>query len=106
GGRSKITTKSGRGTTFKLVLPLTTAVTQVVMVRSGKLAIGVPANLVELVRRASQQEVQQAYNSGSFEFNGEQLPFFWSGALLQSSRSTQEPQGKTLPVVIFRSAAQ
>ena len=65
-----------------------------------------PANLVEMVRRASQKEGQQAYNSGSFEFAGEQLPFFWSGALLQSSSRSQEPQGKTLPVVIFRSAAQ
>ncbi|MDB5957544.1 Hpt domain-containing protein [Ramlibacter sp.] len=106
GGRIETTTQAGRGTSFKLVLPLTTAVTQVVMVRSGKLSIGVPANLVELVRRGSQKEVQQAYNSGTFEFAGEQLPFFWSGALLQSSRHTVEPQTKTLPVVIFRSAAQ
>jgi chemosensory pili system protein ChpA (sensor histidine kinase/response regulator) len=76
------------------------------MVRSGKLSIGVPANLVELVRRASQKEVQQAYNSGTFDFAGEQLPFFWSGGLLQSSSRSSEPQGKTLPVVVFRSAAQ
>ncbi|MBA2674904.1 Hpt domain-containing protein [Ramlibacter sp.] len=106
GGRIETTTQSGRGTTFKLVLPLTTAVTQVVMVRSGKLAVGVPANLVELVRRAPAKEVQQAYNSGTYEFGGEQLPFFWSGALLQSSGHSTEPQGKTLPVVVFRSAAQ
>ncbi|NML43055.1 response regulator [Ramlibacter sp. G-1-2-2] len=106
GGRIETSTQMGRGTSFKLVLPLTTAVTQVVMVRSGRLAIGVPANLVELVRRASVKEVQQAYNSASFDFGGEQLPFFWSGALLQSSSRSNEPQGKTLPVVIFRSAAQ
>jgi chemosensory pili system protein ChpA (sensor histidine kinase/response regulator) len=106
GGRIETTTQMGRGTSFKLVLPLTTAVTQVVMVRSGKLAIGVPANLVELVRRATVKEVQQAYNSGAFDFGGEQLPFFWSGALLQSSSRSNEPQGKTLPVVVFRSAAQ
>jgi chemosensory pili system protein ChpA (sensor histidine kinase/response regulator) len=106
GGRIETTTQMGRGTSFKLVLPLTTAVTQVVMVRSGKFSIGVPANLVELVRRASQKEVQAAYNTGSFEFGGEWLPFFWSGALLQSSPRSAEPQGKTLPVVIFRSAAQ
>ncbi|MEJ8839943.1 Hpt domain-containing protein [Ramlibacter sp. AN1133] len=106
GGRIETTTEAGRGTTFKLVLPLTTAVTQVVMVRSGKLAIGVPANLVELVRRAGQEDVQKAYATGTFEFGGEQLPFFWSGALLQSSPRSAEVQGKTLPVVIFRSAAQ
>lgn len=106
GGRIETSTESGRGTTFKLVLPLTTAVTQVVMIRSGNLAIGVPANLVELVRRATAKEVQQAYNTGVYDFGGEQLPFFWSGALLQSSARSSEPQGKTLPVVIFRSAAQ
>lgn len=106
GGRIETTTQAGRGTSFRLVLPLTTAVTQVVMVRSGKLAIGVPANLVELVRRASLKEVQQAYNAGTFDFAGEQLPFFWSGGLLQSSARSSEPQGKTLPVVVFRSAAQ
>ncbi|MBC5763175.1 hybrid sensor histidine kinase/response regulator [Ramlibacter albus] len=106
GGRIETTTQAGQGSSFKLVLPLTTAVTQVVMIRSGRLSVGVPANLVELVRRATVKEVQQAYESGTFEFGGEQLPFFWSGALLQSSARSVEPQGKTLPVVIFRSAAQ
>jgi chemosensory pili system protein ChpA (sensor histidine kinase/response regulator) len=76
------------------------------MIRSGKLSIGVPANLVELVRRAPVREVEQAYASGNLEFGGEQLRFFWSGALLQSSMRSSEPQGKTVPVVIFRSAAQ
>jgi chemosensory pili system protein ChpA (sensor histidine kinase/response regulator) len=106
GGRIETSTQAGRGTSFKLVLPLTTAVTQVVMVRSGTLSIGVPANLIEIVRRASAKEIQQAYNSGSFEFGGEQVPFFWSGALLQSSQRSAEPQSRTLPVVVFRSAAQ
>ena len=106
GGRIETRTRAGKGTSFKLVLPLTTAVTQVVMIRSGKLSIGVPANLVELVKRAPAKEVQQAYNSGSYEFGGETLPFFWSGALLQASQRSSEPQGKTLLVVIFRSAAQ
>ncbi len=106
GGRIETTSARGQGSTFKLVLPLTTAVTQVVMIRSGTLAVGAPANLVELVRRATPKEVQQAYNSGFYEFGGEQLPFYWSGALLQASRRSSEPQSRTLPVVIFRSAAQ
>jgi chemosensory pili system protein ChpA (sensor histidine kinase/response regulator) len=106
GGRIETATTQGQGTSFKLVLPLTTAVTQVVMIRAGNLSVGVPANLIEIVRRASAKEVEQSYNSGTFEFAGEQLPFYWSGALLQSSTRSVEPVGKTLPVVIFRSAAQ
>jgi chemosensory pili system protein ChpA (sensor histidine kinase/response regulator) len=106
GGRIETRTEAGRGTHFKLVLPLTTAVTQVVMIRSGGLSVGVPANLVEIVRRAPAKEVQQAYNSGVYAFGSERLPFFWSGALLQASQRSNEPQAKTMPVVVFRSAAQ
>ena len=106
GGRIETSTASGQGTNFKLVLPLTTAVTQVVMVRVGTLAIGVPANLIDTVRRASPKELQDAYNSGTYQYGGETLPFFWSGALLQHSRASAETPGKTIPIMVFRSAAQ
>ncbi len=106
GGRIETSSTQGKGTHFKLVLPLTTAVTQVVMLRAGSLSVGVPANVVETVRRASAKELQQAYNTGSFDVGGEAVPFFWSGALLQSSHQSSEAQSKTTPVVIFRSAAQ
>jgi chemosensory pili system protein ChpA (sensor histidine kinase/response regulator) len=106
GGRIETHTQVGQGTRFKLVLPLTTAVTQVVMVRAGNLTLGVPSNLVEVVRRLSAEELNQAYASGTLSVAGEPVPFYWAGALLQSSPHSQEAQGRTLPVVIFRSAAQ
>lgn len=106
GGRIETATHAGQGTRFQLVLPLTTAVTQVVMLRMGHLSVGVPANLIEIVRRASADELEQAYERGSFDYGGETVPFFWAGALLQSSGRSHETQGKTLPVVISRSAGQ
>ncbi|MDP2149240.1 MAG: Hpt domain-containing protein [Parvibaculum sp.] len=106
GGRIETDSQPGQGTRFKLVLPLTTAVTQVVMVRAGSLTLGVPSNLVELVRRVTSEELAQAYASGRLSVAGEEVPFHWAGALLQSSAQSLEAQGRTLPVVIFRSAAQ
>jgi chemosensory pili system protein ChpA (sensor histidine kinase/response regulator) len=106
GGRIETSTAAGQGTNFKLVMPLTTAVTQVVMLRIGNLSVGVPANLVEVVRRATPKELQAAYNTGTFDVAGEALPFFWSGALLQHSRASDAAPGKTIPVLVFRSAAQ
>ena len=106
GGRIETTTQAGHGTTFKLVLPLTTAVTQVVMIRAGNLTFGVPANLIEMVRRASAKEIELAYNTGRFDFSGESLGFYWCGALLQASTRSLVPPGKTLPLAIFRSASQ
>ena len=106
GGRIETETAAGQGTQFKLVLPLTTAVTQVVMIRSGALSVGVPANVVETVRRTTAKDLQQAYNTGVLDIAGEAVPFFWSGALLQASTRSAQAQGKTIPVVVFRSAAQ
>ncbi len=106
GGRIETESMLGAGTRFKLVVPLTTAVTQVVMLRLGELAIGVPSNLVEIVKRVPLAEVKQAYKSNTFGHGGEQIPFYWSGALLQASAASAEPATKHLPVVVFRSAGQ
>lgn len=106
GGRIETETAADAGAAFRMVLPLTTAVTQVVMLRAGELAFGVPANVVELVRRVPIAEIEAAYRSGELDAGGEKLPFYWAGALLQASRRSQEGMGKTRSVVIFRSASQ
>jgi chemosensory pili system protein ChpA (sensor histidine kinase/response regulator) len=106
GGRIETMTTPGNGTTFKLVLPLTTAVTQVVMLRLGDKVIGVPANLIAVVRRVPADQVDQAYREQAFDAGSEKVPFYWAGALLQASASSAEVRMKTLPVVVFRSAGQ
>jgi chemosensory pili system protein ChpA (sensor histidine kinase/response regulator) len=106
GGRIDVSSEINRGTKFKLVLPLTTAVTQVVMMRTGSLSFGVPSHLVEVVRRSVLSDVEKAYASGFWGKEDENIPFYWSGALLQASQRSNEPLTKTNPVVIFRSAGQ
>jgi chemosensory pili system protein ChpA (sensor histidine kinase/response regulator) len=106
GGRIETSTERGQGTKFTLVLPLTTAVTQVVMLRMGELVVGVPANLVEMVRRVPAADLERAYQDSLFAFNDEQVPFFWAGTLLQASVTSSEARTKTLAVAIFRSAGQ
>ena len=106
GGRIETSTQAGVGTSFKLVLPLTTAVTQVVMLRMGEYTIGVPSSLVETVLRTPTASLEQAYRVGAFEFGGEAIPFYWAGALLQVSAHSHEPPTKTRSVLVFRSAGQ
>ena len=105
GGRIETATAAGQGTSFKLVLPLTTAVTQVVMVRCGDTTVAIPSTLIEIVRRAKPAEVEQAYAEGHLTVGDRSLPFFWLGALLQSSARGTET-GRTLAVIIVRSAQQ
>lgn len=106
GGRIETQSRAGEGTQFKLVLPLTTAVTHVVMLRAGATSVGVPSNLVELVQRAGSAELETAYLNQRYAFGGEQVPFFWAGALLQSSARSERAPTKTNTIVIVRSAAQ
>ena len=106
GGRILTHSRKGEGTSFELVLPLTTAVTQVVMLRAGALTWGVPSTVVEIVRRVGSADLAHAYTTGTLKMGDEDVPFYWAGALLQSSPRSEEMQSRTLPVVIFRSAAQ
>lgn len=106
GGRIETATAPNQGTSFKLVLPLTTAVTQVVMMRIGEATVAVPSTLVEIVRRAKVDEIEQAYQSGHFQVGDRSLPFFWLGSLLQLSARSNELAGRTRQVVIIRSAQQ
>ena len=106
GGRIETSSVSGAGTRFNLVLPLTTAVSQVVLLRLGDLVVGVPANLIEIVRRVPAKDMEGAYLSNEFVHGGETVPFYWAGALLQASSHSNEMIAKNLPVCVFRSAGQ
>jgi len=106
GGRVETATAAGQGTSFKMILPLTTAVTQVVMLRCGDTNVAVPSTLVEVVRRATPAEIDAAYASGSFTVGDRPLQFFWLGALLQISARPADSAARTRAVVVIRSAQQ
>ncbi len=106
GGRIETATAAAQGTSFKLVLPLTTAVTQVVMVRCGATVVALPATLIEIVRRANAAELDAAYASGAYPLGERSLMFFWFGSLLQEGPRSQETVGRTRPVIVVRSAQQ
>ncbi len=105
GGRIETASAPGRGTAFTLLLPLTTAVTRVVQLRCGDLTVAMPASLVEVVRRTPKADVEKAYLSGVFRDGEHDVPFFWLGALLQSS-THGVLAGKTTSIVLVRSAEQ
>ena len=105
GGRIEIDNRAALGASFRLVLPLTTAVTQVVMLRCGRSTIAVPSTLIELVRRVPNADVARAHQEGQFDVGGEAVPFYWLAELLQGS-GHGELTGRSQAVVIIRSAAQ
>ncbi len=105
GGRIETHSALGRGTSFRLVLPLTTAVTQVVMLRFGERQVAVPSTLVEIVKRAKADEVARCYDTGVYMLGDSALPFFWLGALLQAE-GRSGPLERSQTLVVLRSASQ
>jgi chemosensory pili system protein ChpA (sensor histidine kinase/response regulator) len=73
------------------VLPLTTAVTQVVMLRCGELTVAVPSTLIEVVRRVPVAEVEQAYDRAAYDMGEQMLPFYWLGACCRHSAAVTRP---------------
>ena len=105
GGSITTSSVAGQGVQFALRLPLTTALTQIVLLRAGDQVIAVPASLMDSVHRVPAELVDAAYASGKLEAAGTQLPFYWLGGLL-GHNGRGHGLGKTLPVVLVKNGQQ
>ena len=109
GGRIETSPQVGGGTSFQVIFPLTTAVTQIVLLRMDTMTIGVPVNLLETVLRIPQDQVKHAYTTGVLQQgSGQAMPFFWAGAIVGVSRSAQSENSgrRQQAVAVIRSAGQ
>ena len=102
GGRVTVNTDPGRSTRFTLYLPLTLAVTQVVLVTVGHRRYAIPAAMVEQVRRMRPMVMEQALAEGVID-----LPPAGQVVLRPLAQLADEPLAplphKPIPVVLVRS---
>jgi chemosensory pili system protein ChpA (sensor histidine kinase/response regulator) len=85
GGRVDISTERGKGTTFTIYLPLTLAVTQAVMIRSGTSVIAIPSAMVEQVLRLKSDALARLYDTRLIELQGKEYPLHYMQHLLGAS---------------------
>ncbi|MCF8203706.1 MAG: Hpt domain-containing protein [Methylotenera sp.] len=103
GGSIETTSTAGQGTSFLLHLPLTTALTQVVLLKSADQVVAVPAALMASVQRVPVEAVEAAYLSGKLQHAGLEMPFYWLGGLLgHAGRGVTH--GRNAHVVLVRNA--
>jgi chemosensory pili system protein ChpA (sensor histidine kinase/response regulator) len=102
GGRVSIGSGTGSGTSFIINLPLTLAVTSVVLLSTGGSTYAVPSILVEQVQHFRSDALISAYRDGAVDWMNDKVPLFFLSALLGDTHATPAIQQYT-PVVILRS---
>lgn len=83
GGTLDIETKSGRGTTFRLSLPLTVAVVNLLLVGVGDEVYGLPIGKVSGVVETARERLAMSQNAPVLQFGQSVLPVHELSALLE-----------------------
>jgi len=108
GGVLEIDTIQGKGTTFKVRLPLTLAINHALLVNVGEDIYAVPLNSIEGVVRLSGPELQQFYNSGetTYQFAGSEYELKHLGLILTGEQPDYSRSGQLFPVLLARTGDQ
>ncbi|WP_241672951.1 hybrid sensor histidine kinase/response regulator [Lacisediminimonas profundi] len=102
GGRIEIQSDAGQGARFLIRLPLTLAVTQVVLLAAGGKTFAVPSVLVEQVQQLKSGPLAAAYNEGGVMWQNRRVPLHYLSSLLGDTGSVPVSQ-QYCPVVILHS---
>ena len=105
GGRIEVSSQQGRGTQFTIHLPLTLAVTHVLMVRSGDATYAIPSAMVEQVRQVKPAELAQLYRDRRIEWQGNVYPLHYLPHLLGTGANAPENLRHN-PLLLLRSGEQ
>ncbi|HMV00734.1 MAG TPA: response regulator, partial [Rhodocyclaceae bacterium] len=105
GGRIEIATTLGQGTTFRLYLPLTLAVTQTLLLRAGGALYAVPSTMIEQVQELKEKDLAALRERGAAEWHGNQYPFHFLPHLLGDPGALPENRRRYW-VILMRSGSQ
>ena len=101
GGRVDMFSERGKGTRFTIHLPLTLAVTQVVLLDAGGKTYAFPSILVEQVLQMKDAALAEAHHSGFVPIQGHQAALHYLPALLGEADASA-PARRSAPVMMLK----
>jgi chemosensory pili system protein ChpA (sensor histidine kinase/response regulator) len=102
GGRIELDSTPGRGTRLTVHLPVSLAVAQVVLLTVGKTRIAIASALIEQVLQLKPEALAAGYAQHALEWQGQPVPLYFFGSLLELPACTPLAQ-RYSPVVVLRS---
>ncbi|MBC3869915.1 response regulator [Undibacterium oligocarboniphilum] len=105
GGRVEVSTIAGQGAEFTIHLPLTLAVTQVVLLNAGGRTLAVPSVLVEQVQHLKANALANAYNDSAVMWQGQRVSMYYLSTILGQNDAVPLAQQYT-PLLVMKSGTE
>lgn len=105
GGRIDVSSRSGQGTSFVIHLPLTLAVSQILLVRAGETNYGIPATMIEQVQQVKLADMESLHSAGQIEWRDAIYPLHYLPHILGKLDAAEENLPRNA-ILLLRSGEQ